>query len=338
VAVALFILALTVPVAAFVLWPLRRRSDQSLFAATEMERAELEAEKLGALRALRELALDHEAGHLATDDYADLRARAEARAAAILRQLDARDTAASLLTSAPPAPDRPARISAARIPWTRQPAVLGLAAVGILVFGVVLGVLVNRFLTPEPSPMAGPPVTMPGAPPMTDPGPGGPARSGPPRPIPPEVLAGMLQAAHASLDAGRYQEAIAAYKAVLARHPDHVEAITHLGVILAQAGHADGALEAFDRALAIDPGYAHAWWDKAGVLFDQKQDYSGAITAWERFLAIAPAAGPDRDQARARIQDARQRLAAGAKTPTAAAPPVPAPLPRPAGPPGPATP
>jgi tetratricopeptide (TPR) repeat protein len=338
VTVALLILALTVPVAVFVLWPLRRIREPGLLGAAEIERAELEAEKLAALRALRELALDHEAGHLAADDYADLRARAEARAAAILRQLDARETAPSPLTPPPAGPRRPARTGGTRIPWTRQPAVLGLAAVGILVFGVVLGVLVTRFLTPEPAPMAGPPDTRPGgAPPLAGAGPGGPTSSGSPRPIPPEVLAGMLQAAHASLDAGRYQEAIAAYKAVLARHPDNVEAMTHLGVILAQAGHADGALEAFDRALAIDPGYAHAWWDKAGVLFDQKQDYAGAITAWERFLALAPAEGPDRDQARARIQDARQRLAAGAKTPAAAAP-GPAPLPRPAGPATPATP
>jgi tetratricopeptide (TPR) repeat protein len=336
VTVALLILALTLPVAVFVLWPLRRRSDPGLPGVAEIERAELEAEKLAALRALRELALDHEAGHLTADDYADLRARAEARAAAILRQLDARDAAPSSLTTAPAGPRRPAGSGGPRIPWTRQPAVLGLAAVGILVFGVVLGVLVTRFLTPEPSPMAGSPDTMSGAPPLADAGPGGPTSSGPPRPIPPGVLAGMLQAAHASLDAGRYQEAIAAYKAVLARHPDNVEAMTHLGVILAQAGHADGALEAFDRALAIDPGYAHAWWDKAGVLFDQKQDYSGAITAWERFLALAPAEGPDRDQARARMQDARQRLAAGAKTPTAA-PPGPAPLPSRAGPATPAT-
>jgi tetratricopeptide (TPR) repeat protein len=119
----------------------------------------------------------------------------------------------------------------------------------------------------------------------------------------------MLQAAHQSLDAGRYQEAIAAYKAVLRRHPDNVEAITHLGVILALAGHADNALEAFDRALEIEPGYAHAWWDKGRVLAEQKGDDRGAIAAWERFLQVSPQ-GPDRAQAETWIREARSRLAA----------------------------
>jgi tetratricopeptide (TPR) repeat protein len=123
------------------------------------------------------------------------------------------------------------------------------------------------------------------------------------------MLQGMLQAAHQSLDAGRYQEAIAAYTAVLRREPANVDAITHLGVILALAGHADNALEAFDRALAIDPGYAHALWDKGRVLAEQKSDDRGAVAAWERFLRVAPP-GPDRTQAEAWIKAARARLAA----------------------------
>ena len=40
------------------------------------------------LRALRELDFEHEAGHLAADDHAELRARYEAEAAEILTELD----------------------------------------------------------------------------------------------------------------------------------------------------------------------------------------------------------------------------------------------------------
>ena len=118
----------------------------------------------------------------------------------------------------------------------------------------------------------------------------------------------MLQAAHASLDAGRYQEAIAAYTAILKRDQRNVDAITHLGVILALAGHHAEALEAFDRALAIDPNYAHALWDKAGVL-EARQDHAGAVATLERFLRVSPP-GPDRDQAQQRLRDAKARLAA----------------------------
>src|SRR5207244_4112755 len=85
-----------------------------------------------------------------------------------------------------------------------------------------------------------------------------PARVAPGRPLPPEMLRGMLQAARSSLAQGRYSEAIAAYQAVLKRDPNNVDATTHLGLILAVGGgpeHADRALEIFDRALAIDPNY-----------------------------------------------------------------------------------
>ena len=50
---------------------------------------ELGEEKTSVYRALRELAFDHEAGHLSDDDYEALRARYEGRAAEILGALDA---------------------------------------------------------------------------------------------------------------------------------------------------------------------------------------------------------------------------------------------------------
>ena len=139
---------------------------------------------------------------------------------------------------------------------------------------------------------------MPGPAPVIDPS----------KPIPPEMLRGMLQAAHQALDGGSYQQAIAAYQAVLKRDPKNVEAITHLGVILSIAGHDDNALEAFDKAISIDPGYAHAYWDKARVLYEVKQDHKGAIQAWEKFVALVPS-GEDRDKAIGMIQEAKSRLA-----------------------------
>ena len=131
---------------------------------------------------------------------------------------------------------------------------------------------------------------------------------GAPRPLSKEMLEGMLKAAHASLDAGRYQEAIAAYTAILKRDQRNVDAITHMGVILALAGHHAEALEAFDRALAIDPNYAHALWDKAGVQ-EARQDHAGAVATLERFVRVSPP-GPDRDKAQQRLRDAKARLAA----------------------------
>jgi tetratricopeptide (TPR) repeat protein len=304
VATLVLTLVLALPGLAFAAWPLFRR--QSVLADTHAddERAGLETEKVTALGAIRELELERVAGHLDDDDYRELRSRYEATAVAVLRRLDA----------LPPAPT-PASGAAAPgpVPWTRQPVVLGAMGAGLLLFGLVLGLLVSRFSTPappEPGMTAGPPGPPPAAP--------GGAASGAPRPIPKEMLEGMLKAAHASLDAGRYQEAIAAYTAVLRREPRNVDAITHLGVILALAGHQAEALEAFDRALAIDPDYAHALWDKAGVL-EARQDHGGALATLEHFVRVAPA-GPDRDRAQERIRQARARLAA---TPKAGAPAAP---------------
>ena len=191
---------------------------------------------------------------MADEDYRDLHARYEGDAVAVLRRLDA------LGPAAPPPRVAPSPAPGGATPWTRQPVALGAMGAGLLVFGVILGVLVSRYSIPAPPEpeMASP---APGVPSMVAPAPSG----GPPRPLSKEMLQGMLQAAHASLDAGRYQEAIAAYTAILRRDPRNVEAITHLGVILAIAGHHADALEAFDKALSIDPNYAHALWDKAGT-------------------------------------------------------------------------
>ena len=235
---------------------MRTGAPDPVASLSDEERAGLENEKLIALRAIRELELDRVAGHVADEDYRDLHARYEGDAVAVLRRLDALGPAAR--------PPRAASSPAPGVatPWTRQPVALGAMGAGLLVFGVVLGLLVSRYSTPAPpEPGNG----QPGSGDATGHGAPGSPGGGPPRPLSKEMLQGMLQAAHASLDAGRYQEAIAAYTAVLRREPRNVDAITHLGVILAIAGHHADALEAFDEALAIDPNYAHALWDKAGT-------------------------------------------------------------------------
>jgi len=319
-AVILAALVLSVPALLYVTWPLaRRRADR--MAAPDEERLALDAERVAALRALRELLADREAGHLADATFDLELERHEARAAAVLRRLDA-------LGASPRAPVGGAATGipapgeggpTATAPWTRRPATLGVFALGILVFGVALGVLVTRFAAPTTDggrATDGEPVVSGGPPSLGDPGRVGGA-SGTARPLTPEMLRGMLQAARASLEAGRYQEAIAAYKAILKRDPVNVDAITHLGLILAMAGHAEGALEAFDRALAIDGDYLEALWYKASVLADAKRDDKAAIAVWERFSRVA-APGPEREQALLRIREARARLAAGGIAPPAA--------------------
>ena len=139
----------------------------------------------------------------------------------------------------------------------------------------------------------------------------GPAAGGgtPGKAIPPEMLAGMLRAARQSLSEGRYQEAIAAYQAVLKRDADNVDAMTHLGLIVAIGGHADTALETWDKALRLDPDYAPAYLYRGELLYEVKRDYPGAIQSWTRFLALVPS-GEDHDRVQELIRQAKAKPAA----------------------------
>jgi cytochrome c-type biogenesis protein CcmH/NrfG len=297
------IAAIGLPALAIVLWPLLRGGSGGTAdppTAPPDRRLELAEEKASTYRALKELAFDHESGSLSDDDFQALRDRYEGRAADLLTKLDALGG-----VPAPPAAERATR---APRPWTRSPAAIAVGGMALLGLGIALGVGVSRYSAPDPT--AVPPVGgMPG-PALPDPGsllPGAPGTGGAAdRPIPPEIMARMLQAARESLNAGRYPEAIAAYQAVLKRDSKNVDAMTHLALIVAMGGHADAALETFDKALTIDPKYTPALMYKGQVLYEVKQDYDGAIKAWERFVTLTPP-GEDRRRVAVLIEEARTK-------------------------------
>jgi tetratricopeptide (TPR) repeat protein len=302
------IAAVVLPALAIVLWPLLRGRPVGLAPATaepspDDRRLELEEEKAALYRALRELEFDHEAGHLSDPDYESLRERYETRAAALITELDALGPAAPRPEATTARPHPPA--AETRGGWTRQPFTLAVGAVVLLVFGVIIGVNAGRFAEPDQTatpPGTRLPVPDPGASPVGPPA----MRLEPGKPIPPEILAGMLNAARQSLFDGNYSQAIAAYQAVLKRDAKNVDAMTHLGLIVAIGGHADAAIETFDKALAIDPKYPPAYLYRGQVLYEQKQDYAGAVKAWERFLALVPQ-GEDHDRVATLVQTAKSK-------------------------------
>jgi tetratricopeptide (TPR) repeat protein len=306
---------IAVPALAFTLWPLVRKSDAPGWLPVPSDAREQLAEaKRRVLRALRELEFEHAAGHVSDDDYAELCARYETEAATILTDLDRLDAA--------PAPEPPPAEPARRSAWL-HPAVLGTAAVVVLVFGIAIGVGIVRYTAPDPT--AGMPVpgsrplaelapAVPGRTPGATAEPGGSAGSaGAPRALSPEMLRGMLEAARQSLFAGRTREAATAYQAVLKRDRDNVDALTHLGLILAMSAEGpqggelvDHALQLFDRALTRDPDYAPALLYRGEVLYRVKQDSAGAIRSWEKFVTLVPA-GEDRDRVLGLIAEAKSR-------------------------------
>ena len=297
--------AIGLPALALVLWPLLRGGAgraAALSAAAPDRRLELAEEKASTYRALKELAFDHETGALSEDDFQALRDRYEARAAELIMALDAMGGAAPPSAgegAAPPA-------SSSQRPWTRTPAAAVAGGVALLALGITLGVGMSRYGQPDDTAMAPGSSRGPGPAPLMPGPPGMGADAG--QPISPEIMARMLGAARESLMAGRYAEAIAAYQAVLKRDATNVDAMTHLGLIVAMGGHADAALESFDKALKLDPKFAPALLYKGQVLYEVKQDYPGAINAWERFVAVTPS-GEDRQRVTALIQEARTKTA-----------------------------
>jgi tetratricopeptide (TPR) repeat protein len=297
------IAAIALPAVAIVLWPLLRGRAGRMAATSGAEpdrRLELAEEKAATYRALRELDFDHEAGSLSDDDFQALRDRYEGRAAQLITALDAIGEAAPRPPAKRPAP--------APRSWTRSPAAMVAGGVALLVLGIALGAGVSRYTQPDDTMI--PPGSRIPVPALPDPGPLLPGAPGTGaasmKPIPPEMLARMLQAARQSLFEGRYQEAIAAYQAVLKRDAKNVDAMTHLALIVAMGGHADAALETFDKALTFDPKYGPALLYKGQVLYEVKRDYPGAVKAWERYLALGPT-GDDRQRVTALIQEAKSK-------------------------------
>jgi tetratricopeptide (TPR) repeat protein len=301
VGVTLAIVVIGVPAFVFAIWPLlRHRTGSSAPLPLPVDaREQLEEDKRAVLRALRELAFEHDAGHVSDADYADLRARYEAEAAQVLGELDRLGPAPALAPPPPVAVTRPGR------GW-RHPLAIGVAAVALVIFGVGLGVGIVRYTEPDQTAGAPPPSSRPLS------GPEVPGAANAPRgPVTPEILQGMLQAARSSLFAGRYNEAIAAYQAVLKRDPDNVDAMTHMGLIAAiadQGEHGpemvDRALQLFDRALTLDPAYPPALLYRGQILYETRKDVAGAIRSWEKFIAVAPP-GDDRDRVAKLLIDAR---------------------------------
>ncbi len=302
-------LVIGVPALGFAMWPLVARPGRhrGLLPLPHDSRAELREQKRAVIRALRELDFEHGAGHLSDTDYAELRARYESEAAAVLGELD------RLGPGREPAERPKAALPARRSAW-RHPLVTGAAAVGLVAFGVTLGVGIMRYTSPDssagtPVPGSRPLAALPGGPDVTA---GPPAGAGdastPPRPISPEVMGRMLEAARASLFEGNYKAALAAYQAVLKRDPKNVDAMTHLGLIAAMAGHTDVGMQTIDRALGLDPNYGPALLYRGQILYEGGKDVAGAIRSWEKFVTVTPP-GDDRERVTKMIAEAKKSAA-----------------------------
>ena len=95
----------------------------------------------------------------------------------------------------------------------------------------------------------------------------------------------QLALADAYVQAGRPQDAIPRYQAVLAKDPNNVAALDGLALILIASGSDDGAIVAADRVIAQRPKDPDALFVKGLALY-RKQDWNGAVDVWTVYLDV----------------------------------------------------
>src|SRR5882672_9743220 len=273
--------------------------DTSAKAQLLRERARLRNE-------LIDLDFDFESGKLSESDYAGLKQQIETRAGAVIQQLSSLPPK----PAAKPAPAgkpraRDAKVSANPSQFRRWQIIAG--GTFLMLFGLALGVMLTKSVRPRESEND----TITG-----------------------DFLTGTTPAsgaARAALNEGKqafgnqdFPKAIEAFKKVLATDPNNPEAHSYMGFILVQAGHGDGALMAFDKALSQAPNFPMALWGKGMTLYQEKKDYAGARQILERLLNMLPA-GEQRNEIVKVLAEIpatggdSTRSGATEKTPTAAA-------------------
>lgn len=217
---------------------------------------------------IKELDFDYQAGKLSAADYTELRQELEAQAASVLWNLELTPPPAA----APDAQSETQQFEPEATQKKRSARVWRIAAgaIFLVLFGLTLGVFLSQSLRPrlsEQDTITGGFLTGTGE---------------------AKGIQSLLAQGRSSFEREEWPQAIEAFKGVLAVDPSHPEAHSYMGLILARAGHPDGALMAFDRALATNPNFPLALWGKGMLLYRVKEDFSGAKEILQKLLVQMP--------------------------------------------------
>ena len=114
----------------------------------------------------------------------------------------------------------------------------------------------------------------------------------------------LMAEAGEAMRGGDLTTAGAIYDVVVSLAPDYAEGWSRRAAVAYLRGMHDLALADTDRALALEPRHFGAWFGR-GLLLFERDDTAGALTAFERSLAVHPnfeVARRHRDELRARMQ------------------------------------
>jgi cytochrome c-type biogenesis protein CcmH/NrfG len=98
-------------------------------------------------------------------------------------------------------------------------------------------------------------------------------------------------------DGNQFMDAIEAYDKALAIQPNSPNVLTDQGVMFKRLGWFDRAIGNFNKANEIDPSHATSVYNLGVVYRYDLQDFPKAVDAWTRFLEISPT-GPGSDRVR----------------------------------------
>jgi len=85
----------------------------------------------------------------------------------------------------------------------------------------------------------------------------------------------------------KFNESLQAYSRALELDPNDFEAWNNKGIDEGLLGRYDEALKSFGNAVAINESYAEAWYNM-GVIYDFKEDYYTAVQAYKKATQINP--------------------------------------------------
>jgi tetratricopeptide (TPR) repeat protein len=104
----------------------------------------------------------------------------------------------------------------------------------------------------------------------------------------PNNAGAAAQLAETYFRADQMEEAIKWYREALRLDPKNVNASTQLGMSLFVTQGADAALQQFEKSLQLDPKHARTLLSKGIVLWQGKNDLTGAEAAWKKVIEVAP--------------------------------------------------
>ena len=118
-----------------------------------------------------------------------------------------------------------------------------------------------------------------------------------------------VQLGHNFFDSDQPMLAIDAYDKALAINGNDANVLTDQGVMFRRLGWFDRAVENFEKANRVNPNHQQSLYNLGIVYRYDLQDVPKAIAAWERFLTTNPS-GPGAAQVRAELEQLKTLPAA----------------------------